>query len=378
MPERNSLIRVRRFLASQLWAMRAEALDAMLAVVELRASGVRLTSEEIEGRLSAARHEGQATAPSTIALLPLYGIISQRVGMLTEFSGGTSTDAFGAAYRRAMADSEIGAVVIDADGPGGSVFGVQETAALIRSTRGQKPVVAVVNSQAASATLWIAAQAEEMVITPSGEAGSVGVLAIHEDHSVEAEQAGVKLTIMTSSGAPYKAEGNPYEPLSDDATQRLKSRLDAYESVFFKDMAKARGVSVSKVRADFGQGRMLLAGEAVGAGLADRIATLQETVDRLAAGMAKGRGRGGARAEVNGATIMAEAIATAPADIQAAVAESCATCDHPRADHPDDGPCTADGCDCEGYVPAGGAKAEVPGDDGARARAELALAEIGG
>jgi signal peptide peptidase SppA len=398
MPEQaRQFARVRRYLTEQVWAMWPPALESMLAVVELRASGVRLADDEIEARIAAARHQaGQVVTSGAIAVLPLYGIISQRMNIFTEISGGTSTDAFSAAFRRAMNDPEIGATVIDADGPGGSVFGVQETAALIRSYRGAKPIIAVVNSTAASATAWIALQADEVVIAPSGEAGSIGVICLHENHSGEAEREGVQYTFITSSGAPYKSEGNPYEELGAEATAYYKARLDTYEGVFFKDLAKARGITTAKVRSDFGKGRMLLAGEAVSAGMADRVGTLQEVVEQLAAKLAKGRGRGGASAGTPPAPITAEQarfvesrdlptegelaglVVTAEAP---PAAEPC-ECTHARADHRDDGPCTVDECDCEGYVPADdedeGAKAMADDTSRERVLATLRLAEVGG
>ena len=87
------------------------------------------------------------------------------------------TEAFGAAFDRAAADSSIGAIVLNIDSPGGSVYGVEELADKIYKARGTKPVYAVANSLAASAAYWIGSAASQLYVTPSGEVGSIGVLA---------------------------------------------------------------------------------------------------------------------------------------------------------------------------------------------------------
>jgi ClpP class serine protease len=64
---------------------------------------------------------------------------------------------------------------------------------------------------AASAAFWIASQADELVVTPSGSVGSVGVFAAHDDISALQEQLGVKTTLI--SAGKDKTLGNPFEPL---------------------------------------------------------------------------------------------------------------------------------------------------------------------
>ncbi len=59
---------------------------------------------------------------------------------------------------------------------------------------------------------------------------------------------------------------------------------------FERDVARGRGVSVAKVQADFGRGRSLLARDALKAGLADRIASMQQTLSRMVAGSSRRRG----------------------------------------------------------------------------------------
>lgn len=106
--------------------------------------------------------------------------------------------------------------------------------------------------------------------------------AMHVDQTAANEADGYKPTYI--SYGKYKTEGNPDEPLTDEARAEIQARVDNYGRMFEEAVAKYRGVTVAKVRSDFGQGRMLSAKNAVAAGLADRVATFEETIDRLMTG----------------------------------------------------------------------------------------------
>jgi hypothetical protein len=142
-----------------------------------------------------------------------------------------------------VANPDIGAIVIDVDSPGGLLDLIPETAAEVFNARGTKPIIAVVNTLACSAAYWIAAQADELVSTPSGSAGSVGVYRIHEDWSGANEQMGIDPTYVYAG--TYKTEGNPDEPLGDDARAEWQTHVDLIYGEFTTAVAEGRGVSVA-------------------------------------------------------------------------------------------------------------------------------------
>lgn len=208
-------------------------------------------------------------------------------------SGGTSMEQLAKSFVALRDDSAVKAIVLDVDSPGGSVDGLPEVAELIRSSRGAKPIVSQVNVRAASAAYWLAVQADEVAVTPSGDVGSIGVLTVHEDISAALEKAGIKETVIAST--PFKAEGNPFGPLSDEARMAIESDVHAFDAMFHDAVAEGRGRKVSEVRADFGQGRMVLAKDAVGRGMADRVATMEQTLNRFGATMLGGSARAAAQ-----------------------------------------------------------------------------------
>ena len=138
--------------------------------------------------------------------------------------------------------------------------------------------IAYAHSMAASAAYWLASQADEIAVTPSGEVGSIGVIAMHVDWSEFESNLGVKTTLVTAGRR--KAELNPYSPLTEEARAALQQDVDAFYDMFVADVARGRGVSVKKVKTDFGEGGMLMAKEAKKTGMVDRIDTLDSIVSR--------------------------------------------------------------------------------------------------
>jgi signal peptide peptidase SppA len=217
-----------------------------------------------------------------VAVIPIYGVISQRQNLMAADSGGTSIEGVTNDFRDAMADPEVDGIVFDFDSPGGTIDGVAELADEIRAARGTKPVAAQANGMAASAAYWLAAAAEELVVTPSGSVGSIGVFTAHEDLSVQAEADGIKTTLI--SAGKYKTEGNPWEPLSEEARANLQEMVDTHYGMMVSAIAKGRGAPVDQIRSGYGQGRLVLAKKAAAEGMVDRIDTLDNTIARVGRG----------------------------------------------------------------------------------------------
>jgi signal peptide peptidase SppA len=274
------------FLATP-WALMPERLNAMAAVLTRWSQGF-MASEDNMIRVNAdkvirsTRKEIAASQSSGgIAVLPLYGVVTQRGNMVDDVSGpgSMSTQQFSAALRQALADPQVGQILIDIDSPGGSVYGVAELADEIMSARAQKPVVAIANSLAASAAYWIGCSAGEFYVTPGGEVGSIGVWQSHFDYSQALAAEGVTPTLI--SAGKFKVEGNPYVPLDPDAQAFMQSRVDDYYAAFTKAVAKGRGVSIAQVRDGMGQGRVLGADAALEQGMVDGVATMDDVIRKM-------------------------------------------------------------------------------------------------
>ena len=280
---------INAFITGSLWPIMPEKMDAMLAVIESRAAGFRVDDETLEKMSAANRSKQTARVQRNIAVLPVVGVISQRMDMMSAMSGGTSTERLGREFDALVSDGSVDAIVLDVDSPGGNYYGTPELASRILAARGSKPIVAVANSLAASAAYWIASAADELVVTPSGDVGSIGVLAVHADESGLNEQMGVQHTYITYGR--HKAEANPDGPLSTEAAEHLQQQVDVAGRTFDKAVANHRGTTPKVVHDTFGQGRTFDAKTAIGLGMADRIGTLESEIDRLVNAQRVRRGR---------------------------------------------------------------------------------------
>lgn len=269
--------RILEYVTSHPWAIQRETLDGMMELLALRIEGGRLAGDEIAARIAAARQsQGDRRAESFVGVIPIYGVIMPRANLMTEMSGGTTVEGIRSAFRSALNDDEVSRIVFDVDSPGGSVEGIPELADEIRAARGRKPMTAVANYLMASAAYYLGSQADEVVASPSSMVGSIGVYALHTDQSALNEQIGVRPTYVYAG--KFKVEGNPHEPLSDEALAHIQESVNYSYDQFVAAVAVARGVSQKVVRDGYGEGRVLDAGPAQAAGLVDRLATLDEVM----------------------------------------------------------------------------------------------------
>lgn len=261
-----------------IFAMSRERVEELKAILRLDPASL----SSIQAKLEAVRAEAPSSRSESggvIAVIPIMGMIEQRTSFFGAFFGGTSTQRISAMFRASMADPQVKAIVFDVSSPGGSVFGVSELASEIMTARGSKPIVSVVNSMAASAAYWLSAAADEIVSTPSGISGSVGVYAVHQDFSAAEEKAGIKTEII--SAGEHKADAVDGSPLSDAGRESMQAMVNQFYSMFVADVAAGRGVSADVVRSDFGKGLIMTAPAARSAGMVDRIGTLDDTLKRL-------------------------------------------------------------------------------------------------
>lgn len=282
---KNQLL-VAEFLATP-WALMPERLSALATVISrwsqgAPASDVAMFQVQTDRVLRDTRRQTSAAiSGGGIAVIPIYGVITQRGNMVDDVSGPgmVSTQIVTQMLRQAVADDAVSQILLDIDSPGGSVYGVSELGDAILSARAQKPVVAIANSLAASAAYWIGSQAGEFYVTSGGEVGSIGVWQAHQDYSKAMDEAGVKTTLI--SAGKFKVEGNPYAPLDEEAQGFMQSRVDDYYAAFTKAVAKGRGVPITQVRDGMGQGRVLGADAALAQNMVDGIASFDQVLSKM-------------------------------------------------------------------------------------------------
>jgi len=253
------------------WALMPDRIAAYSAVLAAQARGEPVTAAAPVARAKPAARSG------SIAVIPVYGTIVPRASQLDMCEEGTSTQQISNAVADANADPSVAKILLVIDSPGGAVNQVPELCAEIASSK--KPIVGFASSLAASAGYWIGSSCSEFFMSPSAEVGSVGVWTAHANMVEALKASGVEITLI--SAGKFKVEGNPYEPLSDEARAFIQSRVDDYYGMFVKAVAKGRKVGVDDVRGGMGQGRCVGATEALAQNMTDGVMTLDQVIARM-------------------------------------------------------------------------------------------------
>jgi signal peptide peptidase SppA len=280
MPTPRNYVHLVAFALEHPWAI-TPPMRALIADILAR----RLAGLDPDDAVIAAALEARATrdmpVPSggSVALIPMHGVISPRMNMFTETSGGTTFEALTKQLQAAVADPNVRTIVFDVDSPGGNVAGASEFAGEVLRARSIKTVIAQANHLMASAAYWGMAGATKIIASPSALVGSVGVYTIHDDVSAHLDALGVKREVF--SAGKYKAEGADGGALSADAKTHVQGLVDGAYGRMVGDIAKGRGVRPSDIRSGYGEGRTLSADQALSAGLIDSIGTLHDTLARV-------------------------------------------------------------------------------------------------
>lgn len=275
--------------SAAIWVLEKTKLDAIWAFLDRSQSGVVTDAETIKMMTAAHSARAATRTQSMVGVIPVIGTIAQRVGLMEAASGGVSTEEIGRQFDAMQANQDVGTILFEIDSGGGTYTGVPELANKIHAARGGKRIVSHINSDAGSGALWIASAADEVVITPSGSAGSVGAYMAHVDQSGLNEAMGVRREFV--SYGQHKVEGTSDGPLTDETREFLQSEVDRVGQEFEAALGKFRGLSTSKVHSTFGGGRMLNSQAALSVGMVDKIDTFDATVRRVASSKPRGRTR---------------------------------------------------------------------------------------
>ena len=217
-----------------------------------------------------------------VAIVPVDGVLAKKMNMFSRISGGSSMQIIGQGLTRAVADERVKAIILDVDSPGGTVDGTQELARLVRTAAGAKPTVALVDGMMASAAYWIGSAADQIYLSAdTDQVGSIGVVTSHVDISERQNRIGVKTTEITAG--KYKRIASEYAPLSDEGRETLQGMVDSLYTVFVEAVAENRGVTVSQALG-MADGRVFIGRAAIGAGLVDGSATMENLIAQLAGG----------------------------------------------------------------------------------------------
>lgn len=189
--------------------------------------------------------------------------------------GGVDTVEARNLVRAFASDTNVSAIVLAIDSPGGTVAGTDDLAHDVATAAKAKPVYAQIDDEGASAAYWIASQASAVYANPSAHVGSIGVYAVIEDSSEAAAAAGVKVHVISTGGMKgAMADGTP---VTDEQIAYAQERVDAANGMFTGAIKKGRRMSYAKV-AKVNDGRVYGTTDSLALGLIDGIQRMDDTM----------------------------------------------------------------------------------------------------
>lgn len=210
-----------------------------------------------------------------VALLPVRGMFTKRGWWPGDMGGG---DMIRSALHQALADTDVKAVLLVIDSPGGTVDGTQALADFVYDARDVKPIRAFADGMMCSAAYWIGSAAEKIYCEFTSDVGSIGVLTTHVDQSRALENHGLRITYLHAG--EFKVLGNSVEPLSDKAREYIQTGINEIYELFVDSVARNRGVD-RNTALSMADGKVFLGREALEVGLVDGICNLDQCVQKI-------------------------------------------------------------------------------------------------
>jgi signal peptide peptidase SppA len=225
-----------------------------------------------------------------VGIIKVAGPLNNSDSWRNEYYGMTGYPEIREAMVYAAKQQDVGAIVMDVASGGGAVAGVFDTAQLIKTIDTKvKPVYSFSGGGVMSAAYLLASASRALHIDQMAEAGSVGVIAVHQEMSKLMKEIGITATVMRSG--KYKGMGNPYEPLSEQAKAEMQAQLDQMYEVFVQHVADMRGVSYAVADEKMAQGRVFIGQRAKEVGLVDAISNFDSLMSKVQGGIDSKRER---------------------------------------------------------------------------------------
>lgn len=185
-----------------------------------------------------------------VATLHIDGPLVHKLGGVEPYCGMVGYDQLDRIIADALANKEVGAVLLDIDSPGGEVSGCFDFAKKLRGmgvkAGGDKPIVAFANEMACSAAYAIACACDAVMTTETGVVGSIGVWTMQVDMTKGLTANGIEVTMIRAG--ERKARGGPYEVADEETFAKLQGWVDETWGIFARHVAECRGESAETVQ----------------------------------------------------------------------------------------------------------------------------------
>ena len=204
----------------------------------------------------------------TISDAPRRQIVTTRPSMVQEVV---------AQLRKAEEDSEIKAVLLKINSPGGSATAsdilYNEIVEFKQKTRAK--VVVAMMDVAASGGYYISLPADYILAHPTSITGSVGVLFLRPD--VAGLMAKIGVGVEVSKTGKNKDMGSAFRQATDEEKRIIQNMIDQLGARFLDRIAEHRRINPQSLK-EISSARIFLADDALRLGMVDRVGYISEAI----------------------------------------------------------------------------------------------------
>ncbi|OIO63967.1 hypothetical protein AUJ69_00095 [Candidatus Woesearchaeota archaeon CG1_02_47_18] len=220
--------------------------------------------------LSSESHES-----GNVALIRIEGAITSAEPSTFE-KGLAYSDDIVSQIERADANTEIKAIILAINSPGGAPVASEEIARAVEQSN--KTVVAWIRDIGTSGAYWAASSADIIVASPVSVTGSVGVIASYLEFSGLMEMYGVSYQRLVSGS--FKDTGSPFRNMTPEEEELYNKQISLMRDHFLGSVAANRGLSLSDAN-KLADARAYTGAQAKELGLVDVLGGKKEAVEAI-------------------------------------------------------------------------------------------------
>jgi len=259
-----------------LWMIHEETFQGFVNHVSGRDLNLHLKSAKVASSVADRDHRLYEVDQHGIATFNVVGPMMKAVPSMAE---GTSYLRLRQQFSSARRDPEVRAGLMMMDTPGGTARGNEDTAREIAKFAAEKPLIAFTEDMTASAGVSMASQANKIYANnATAMYGAMGTFVAIQDTSGMAESLGIKVHVIRAG--EHKGAGMPGTEVTEEQLVEMQRIVDTLNENYLGLIASGLGRSIDSIRS-LADGRIIMAADAVSAGLINGVQTIAETVQEL-------------------------------------------------------------------------------------------------
>lgn len=229
-----------------------------------------------QGALQSSVWEEDKGATEKLAMVPIEGVIT---GQHKNYQQ-SMTDSAIEKIKQATEDESIKGLLLYLNTPGGEVTASDKIYhAAMKFKETGRPIVAYMDTVAASGGYYIACAADEIIATETTITGSIGVILGGLNAKDMMDKIGVKS--QTFKSGPFKDTLSMSREMREDEKAYIQSLVDATYEKFAGIVSEARDIPVPQLKNGIADGRIFHGTSAKEIGLVDNTGYAEDALNAL-------------------------------------------------------------------------------------------------